>query len=702
MSDFDDHKWVLERLADAQEADKDMRAQCREAHGFVSKRSGQWEQKWWDISDGRPRYTFDQVSPIIDQIAGPIERSDFSIDVAPAGGDASDDIADLYAGLIRNIENISRAKHVYNRAARSCIVGGLDGWRIRTKYAEGDSFDQDLVIERIANFVDRVWFGPHEEPDASDAPYSWVLTGMPEQTFKEKFPNKKAADVSSDRDHNLFYHREDLVVVGEFLYLEPEERELVLVNTGKVYNAEEFAPIERELAGLGVTVVKRRTRKAMKVKSRKFSASEWLEDARETVFENWIPVVPVYGNFEMIEDKPVWFGAVEKMMDPARVYNYAQSRQIEEGALAPRRKTLLTPEQIVGYEEQWAEANTSAKPYQIYNHEDGHTPPFETGGAQINPGLKSITDDMRMVLGGVSGQFAAAMGDNPNAQSGVAIDKLQDRSDTGGNKFQSAVEHAATHTARILVDTIPRVYEQGRQVRILDEDGSRDFVTLGEDYIDNDTGQMVTLHDLSSGTYDVTCTIAPNYKNRQSETVDKLTALGQVDPSIIESAKDILTKNVNAPGMKDVAARMRQQLFQAGLIPIDQMTDEERRQAEAAAQQPPQPDPNMVMAQAEVEKAKADQMEVQRKTMEQQQRHQLEMAKIEQGNYELRLREAELRIKAEEAGVKLGAESANTRKSNAEAEAQELQNAAVRTGITRLLTAANSQQPMDVADDATA
>jgi hypothetical protein len=119
-----DIDWVLARLKDVQEAEHDMRQQAREAHEFVTHREGQWEPKWWEQNEGKPRYTFDLVGPIIDQVAGTLEKRDFSINVTPTGGDASEDVAETLSGLIRSIENLSGAGQIYNRATREAITCG--------------------------------------------------------------------------------------------------------------------------------------------------------------------------------------------------------------------------------------------------------------------------------------------------------------------------------------------------------------------------------------------------------------------------------------------------------------------------------------------------------------------------------------------------------------------------------------------------
>ena len=70
---------------------------------------------------------------------------------------------------------------------------------------------------------------------------------------------------------------------------------------------------------------------------RKFDAAGWIDEPKETVFQNWIPVVPCYGNFKLIDNTIKYRGVVLKLMDPQRVLNYSLSREIEDALARARR-----------------------------------------------------------------------------------------------------------------------------------------------------------------------------------------------------------------------------------------------------------------------------------------------------------------------------------------------------------------------------
>ena len=662
---YDEHQSVINLLSSCQQADHDNRENAREAHLFLDKRDGQWEPYWWNSNQNKPRYTFDQVNPIVSQVASEIEQADFDIRVSPAGGNATKDIAATYDGIIRNIENISNAKQVYAQACRGMVTGGFDAWRVSQKFVDDNSFDQDIVIEKIANPLDRVWFDPAaEKQDKSDARYAFVLHPMAVDEYESRWPEGSKESVSDDREGDAYYDKAEVIVVGEFLYVESEDRELVMMSNGQTHEVnEDFEKVKDDLEALGVTEVRRRKRKMHKVCSRYFDNKDWLEDDKDTVF-NRIPVVPVYGNFKIFENKTIYWGVVEKMLDPQRVLNYAMSREIEEGALAPRAKYWMTPTQAAGHEDKIATLNTNSDPVQFFNP-DPEFPavPQQQGGAQINAGLRTVAQAMQGMMNATSGLFAANMGDNPNAQSGVAIRQLQNKGDNATYQYTRAMEIAIAATGQLIKDAIPKVYDTARTIRVLREDDSYDMADINQQVIDNATGEIVVLNDLSVGVYDVICRAGPSFRNRQQETLEAITSLAQVDPSLMQIAGDLLLQNINTPAAAQIAERKRAQMLQAGLIPQSQMTEEELMAAQQQMMQgQQQPDPAMVLAQAEQMKAQSEML-----------RAQIEQAKLQNEQMKLQLEAQKLQSQAigDQADNQIDAFNAETKRMETQIKAQQ-------------------------------
>lgn len=640
-SKYEDHTTVIRCLESAQEPDQDNRNKVREAKLFLNKRNGQWEEGWWNTSDGKPRYTFDKTSPIVEQICVHLEKQDFAINVHPADGETAEDDADLIAGIVRSIENNSQAKQlIYSPVGRGVTVGGIDGWEVVQRYEDGDSFDQDLAFEKVYNWEDRVWFDPQSErQDKADSEFAFKMTAFTKKAFKDKFPKRQTnGSIESPglRSSNSYFYQKNLIIVGTIYYVKEEMRELAKMSDGSVYEVtDEFIGQLDQMQQAGITIEMTRKRPRRVVYTRMFDGNGWLGKPQKTVF-SYIPLIPAYGNYKIIENKEIYWGAVEKMLDPQRVYNYAMSRHVEEVALAPRKKLWLTEKMVEGYGSSIQTLNTNTHPVQFFQPDDRMPGflPAETGGPQVNEGILALAGEMSNNLSHTSGMFAANMGDNPNLQSGVAIEALQDRGDDGNTIYLTAMEIAIAHAFRVTVDAIPRVYTKQRQLRILNEDMTNEVVTVNQVELDPQTFEQKVLRDLTKGKFSVTCRAGPSYINRQEKTARALLDIAQVKPEAIDMAADIFFKSLPFPGADQVSERFRRQLFLSGMIPFEQLTDKERQELEMMQQQQSeqggQPDPNMLIAQAEMMNAENDRMELQIKAQDSQAQAQSAQAKLQE------------------------------------------------------------------------
>jgi len=612
------HNECLTLLKEAQEAEEDNREMSKEADLFLNKRDGQWESAVLNTFKNRPKYTFDECNPIIDGIMGEVEANDFGITVSPAGGEATKEIAKLYEGAIRTIERISQppARFTYNHAARTMISTGFDAWRVVTEFRDGDSFQQDLMIRHIPNAQDCVWFDPNAVlPTMADADVAWNLSSITKRAYEKKYPEGSGMSVSQGLVTSVYTNKKpDEVIIGELLERKTKYRELALMTNGAVYVVDqEFSLVVDELRKAGIDVHKTRKRAYKEVQQRIFDGSAWLTESKPTVF-CYIPIVPVFGNYRISENKIIYWGLIEKLMDPQRVINYSESRKIEEGALAPKGKIWATKDQAKSPDVRntLRTLNTNNDPVQLYDHVEGQNPPGYIGSPQSNPSLVETTATAQNFIQRTSGTYDEDRGTAPARRSGIAIEKLQTKSDAPKRKWLSSLELAIGHTCEILVKAIPRVYKETQIISLTGQDGSIDTKVLYQKVRDAETGKIITLNDLSRGTYGVSCSAGPAFKTKQQETIAAITDYAQVDPTILQLGGDVLLNNINAPGMNKLAARKRRQMVLGGLIPPDELTDEEKKLLEEQSKDgnmTPTDRANLMIAQAELENAQGKNQE---------------------------------------------------------------------------------------------
>lgn len=672
MTDYSNLQTVLELLSTDREADKDRREMVREIEAFLDAPDGQWEPDIVTKFDNfrRPRYTFDRCNPLVDDIWRDIAQNDFDIRVRPASGEATKSTAKKFDGLIRNIETISNAASIYKHAGKKVIRSGFAAWRVTHKEPEDGSFNRELRIESINNAVDRVWFDSgFELQTAEDAGHAFIVSNITEAAYNKRFPGKAPQSIDDDATSNTYHYKRNGINIAEIYFKKEITSERFLMSDGSELDESE-KPIFDELAEDGITVVKSKKWTRFKIVHRTFDGKQWLSSEQDTVFSH-LPVIPVYSNFSITENKVIYRGVIEKRMDEQRILNYSGSKAVEEVALAPREKIWMTQEQAVGNEKALATMNNNSDPVQIYNHVEGHIPPYKTPGPQINPGVSEL---IKMAEDGIergAGTFAANPQHSAGLNSGIALERLEDRGNDGSYEYFDSLQVAICHTAKVLVSAIPKGYSAEQKARILNEDGSYEIEPLYQVIKDEETGAVKEVIDLTKGTYDVTCEIGPAFKSRQQETVRAIMEIGSNDQTVIAQNKDILLNNLDYPGMDIAAERARYELLKSGQIPETQLTEEEKAQI---ASQPQQPDPMMIVAQAEAAKAQAQQQEAQ--TQLQIKLLELELKKAQQDfDHQARLIELEKEIAQTEK------EKASAAKLLADARAQELETDLVESGL---------------------
>ena len=220
MTDYNDFKDIMSTLENDQDADSDNRREVKEARDFLHKKDGQWEPSILSDWSQRPRYTFDKCNPIVDQIITDIEKTDFEIAVNMASGDASKETANTFAGLVRNTEKISSARHIYSRCGRDIAVGGISGFEIRHKYVCHSSFDQDLVMMPIFNYPERVFFDAGSKTQThEDAEHCFVYSSINPDQYEKEWPKGSGVSIGETLPYSSYAHKAEKVTICRLFYL---------------------------------------------------------------------------------------------------------------------------------------------------------------------------------------------------------------------------------------------------------------------------------------------------------------------------------------------------------------------------------------------------------------------------------------------------------------------------------------------------
>ena len=563
-------KQARERYEKASEADRENREDAEEDLEFLIG-EGQWDDdvKSEREEEDRPILTINRMPQFVRQVVNDMRQARPAIKVLPASGTASKETADVYSGIIRNIETASVARAAYLMAGYNAAASGQGHYRIVTEYADDDTFEQDIRIRRITDPFAVLWDPEAAMPCKEDARYCFVEERIDRETFKARYPKASTHEWSSDAapSHLQSWMTSDGIRIAEYWVKEQEQALLALTDDNRVVDVTKFdrdgdnffdKSENAEIPQIRAV----RSRKVIRDRVRSYITNgvEILEGPWDFP-SRYIPIIPVTGEEVHLSQRVVRNGVIRHAKDPQRLYNYSRSAEAEFVALQPKAPFLITPTQMAEHKHLWQQANRRNLPYLPYNPDpeapgapQRQAPPMGSGGLMQEIALAE--SDMKAT----TGIYDAALGARSNETSGVAIRQRQQESDISTAAYADNLSLGIQHGGRILVDMIPRVYDTDRIMRIVNEDDTTDFVPINTEVIDEKTGKTVVLHDLTDGKYDVIVTTGPSFSTRRQEAVEAMLNLSQAMPQVGAIIADILIRHMDWPGADEIAKRIKKTL----------------------------------------------------------------------------------------------------------------------------------------------
>lgn len=588
------HQTAMDQFSRIEDKERDQRLSAVEDIKFAQVEDGQWDDKAIKKRAGRPRYTINRVAGAIDQLVGDQRQNRTDIKIRPVSGGADENIAKTMTGLIRNIESQSKASNAYDNAFDETTNGGFGGWRVVTEFNDDDSFDQDVKIKPILGATTSLWFDPSaQEYDKRDAMFAFLTVDMSIDEYEEKFPDAAKVDFSKEQYNGsscrTWFKEDNVVVVAEYWVKTPIIKEIGLLSDGRVIDLKEEAAVLDELAEKGITVQKTRKAKSHKVEMYLISGSEILEGPKEWAGKH-IPLIPMFGRQATVEGQTFTRGVVRFAKDANRIYNYATSAAIETAALTPKDPIWITGKQASGHEERLRNFNTQNSPFMLYNADPQAPGAPQRGGAPAVQGaFVQQIQQASMDLYHVTGMQPPSLGANPELKSGKAIQAQERLGDRGSYIFTDNLSKSIEYTAEILLDLLPKIYDTERQIRIMQQDGETETVTINETVMDQDSDEFIIVNDLSIGKYDVVTETGPAFATQRQESAQQLIDLVTNSPQFEALAMDLIAKDLPVLESKELSKRVRKQMIGQGII---EPTEEEIK--DLGLDQPSQPDPQQV------------------------------------------------------------------------------------------------------------
>jgi hypothetical protein len=507
--------------------------------------------------DGRPCLTINRLPAFIRQVVNDARQNRPSIKVHPADDAADPAVAEIINGLIRNIEYTSDADTAYDTALDSAVTSGLGYFRINTRYARDEGFDQDIVIQRVANPFSIFGDPQSTAADSADWSLAFVVDSMDRERFKDRYKGAGKVDWDALGYAGLAspWLDDDRVMAAEYWTRRPVKRLILALSNGETVGEDVYRANKAMFDAAGVSVIGRpRAALSYEVKQHLLTGAEVLETVDWA--GKYIPIVPVYGDEVNIEGRRHLRSLVRDAKDPQRMFNYWRTTSTELVALAPRAPFIGPRGAFKTDADKWATANVENHAYIEF---DGPTPPMrqEFGGVPAGALQEAMnaSDDIKSILG----LYDASLGAASNETSGRAILARMREGDVSTFHFVDNLSRAIRHAGRILIDLIPKVYSEPRILRVLGPGGEPSTVAVNQ-AAPQGQGQgdpNLRVYDLAAGKYDLTVEAGPSFTTRREEAANQMIQLIQAFPEAAPVLGDLLAKNLDWPGADEIAERLK-------------------------------------------------------------------------------------------------------------------------------------------------
>ncbi len=633
----------------------------------------QWDDNLLGESSLQYRGEFNILRKAGRQIMTDLRTHPVQVEFDPVN-EAREDAGELIDGLYRTDDRKNTSVEAYHTATNEAVVCGVGAWELYTEYETNRMGDENQVIRRRPVYEANnncMWDPNAKRQDKSDADYVSILKPYTENGYKdlvEELTGERPKNVAMSSFSNpeesyafpwaggqnayiyvtCFYHREK--VKDRVITLEDPLGQYLAVRES------DMEPIMDELIDAGYEIESTKDIERWQITKYIASGAEIIE-TYEIAGEN-IPVIPVYGERAFIEGEEHYEGVTRLAKDPQRLRNFQMSYLADIVSRSPRPKPIFNPEQIQGFEFMYEETGSDNNyPYYLQNAKNAQGEPLPVGPVAQMPEQPMPTALMQSIV-----LSREAVGDVAPANvpqdiadvdlSGKAVAALQNRLDEQSLVYQENMKHAKRRDGEVYASMASDIYDAPREVTLTLPDGTRKKTQIMEVVQDRETGEVITVKDLTNMQWDVYADIGPTYASKKEQTIDQLGAMAQqvmqTDPAMHKALimKQLsLMDGVNFDDVRDYA---RKQLVMMGFKEPE--TEEEMMRLQQA-QQNQQPDPNMLLAMAENKKGDAAIMREQRENVKTAANIENDQAKTQIDVFEAQTDRMNTQIKAAEANA---------------------------------------------------
>lgn len=482
-------------------------------------------------NEKRTSLVLNKLSPLIRQIVNTSMKNPPAIKVH-AISQQNKEIATIYDGLVKHIQNESNAEDVYNQTLQDAVAGGIGVFEIIVDESS------EIKIKRIVDPTSVYPDPSSTEMDFSDARWLFHMKKLPKDTFEKLYPN---FDISSIDPKKSDWIEEDSITIAEYWVKKPNGDVCwYILNGSEVIDSSDSQVDEQ---GLPIPYPGK-----------------------------YIPYCFVVGETVFVEGRRHIKSAIFDSKEYQRTVNYMQSETIDYISKSAKAPWLVSDASILEYQDVWKNSNVKNLPYLPYH--DGKAVPQRMDPPPPPIGYVDSIGRMDMDIKATMG-VRDPLQDIPLTQSGKAIQLQMAQSNVATYVWPNHLNIAIKHAGRIIVDLIQYFYNYPHIQQILGIDGQVKSINIKTPYTENGEQKYIDL----SGDYSVTISTGASYVDQRKETMDQLLELAKIDPRILQLAGDIVLRQMDFAESNEIADRF------AAVIPPNVLAASQSGNSEAQMKQ---------------------------------------------------------------------------------------------------------------------
>ena len=591
---------------------------------IIFSRVSQWNQWLEQYTSLEYKGQFDVIRGEIRRLMAEMLSNPIQVRFRPMENSTEDD-AELLEGMYRTDMRDNRSMNALKIAMRNQLEGGFGAWRLVTEYEDDGLGGNTQVINRHAIHDTAsccLWDSNARTMDKSDAKHCTIITGYSHAAYEElaKENDWDASIASLSPKSNLWiFHwvNQDKIYVGEHYALE-ERADKVFYFEGPNGEVETHykSDMKKVIDDLDARdFIKVSEKKVTRTDVNKYIVSgTTILEGPIRVAGKHIPVVPVYGEWSIIEAKEVYEGVVRLAKDGQRLRNAILSYNTDIMLRSPRKKPFFFQEQIQGYEHMYEGENDY--PYYLVNRVNMNGEDLPAGAMSYleNPEISQqsafLLDQATASVKEVTTDGVSAEGAMASRMAEGSIQALNKRTDLETFIFQDNFATAMRRDGEIYMSMRAEIFDTEREVVITGVDNKETKKVINQQQINFQAGQVETVNR-TDGKFEVWTDVGPAYQTQKEQNRDQLLQLmqtmnPQLDPEGYKIAQLSYYTMLEGPGYDLLRDYANKQLLIMGLRePEDEqemMMLQQIQQQQAMQSQ--QPSPDMLAAQSMMVEAK--------------------------------------------------------------------------------------------------